>query len=291
MLEDRKNEGDCEDIQESIPAPSDSCQPGPVLESSQEVESPCFISSAGTEEGPSEEHPSCSIQDSLPDTIELNVIPLSALEQGWNALIGEFDLYPKIPFVLGDDSFCLQKTGDNLSLSLDSHELEVETGRSGPLCPVPIECSFGGKLLEDLDWLQKRKVIKLCHASGDESVKVCTSKSSGLSGFVTVDSMLPSLKRNINESLCFLSICFFEQLKIFLLESGLGRPEFLSEGNGRIKKANQLLQKLMEFFYDFIIPGNLQYNFNMPPFRFPAKSEGITSKLHYLLFCQSKQET
>jgi len=38
----------------------------------------------------------------------------------------------------------------------------------------------------------------------------------------------------------------------------LGRPEFLSEGNGRIKKANQLLQKLMEFFYDFIIPGNLK---------------------------------
>ncbi|XP_056112007.1 E3 ubiquitin-protein ligase SHPRH [Rhinichthys klamathensis goyatoka] len=214
MLEDRKNEGDYEDMQESIPAPSDSCQPGPVLESSQEEESPCFISSAGTEERPSEERPSCSLQDSLPDTIELNVIPLSALEQGWNALIGEFDLYPKIPFVLGDDSFCLQKTGDNLSLSLDSHELEVETGRSDPLCPVPIECCFGGKLLEDLDWLQKRKVIKLCHASGDESVK----------------------------------------LKIVLLESGLGRPEFLSEGNGRIKKANQLLQKLMEFFYDFIIP-------------------------------------
>lgn len=207
MLEDRKNEGDCEDIQESIPALSDSCQPGPVLESSQEEESPCFISSAGTEEGPSEEapseegpseeRPSCSIQDSLPDTIELNVIPLSALEQGWNALIGEFDLYPKIPFVLGDDSFCLQKTGDNLSLSLDSHELEDEAGRSGPLCPVPIECSFGGKLLEDLDWLLKRKVIKLCHASGDESVKVCISKSSGLSVFLTVDSILPSLKRTV----------------------------------------------------------------------------------------------
>lgn len=206
MLEDRRNEGDCADIQESIPAPSDSCQPGPVLESSLEEESRCFISSAGTEEGPSEEHPSCSIKDSLPDTLELNVMPLSALDQGWSALIGEFNLYPKIPFVLGDHSFCLQKAGDTLSLKLNNDEMEAETGGSDP---VPIECSFGGKLLEDLDWLQKRKVIKLCHASGNESVKVCISKSSGLSGFVTVYSIPQSLKRNINKSLCFLSICFF----------------------------------------------------------------------------------
>lgn len=42
---------------------------------------------------------------------------------------------------------------------------------------------------------------------------------------------------------------------IYLLETGLGKPEFLSEGNARLKKANQLMQKLMEYFYDFIIPG------------------------------------
>lgn len=39
------------------------------------------------------------------------------------------------------------------------------------------------------------------------------------------------------------------------METGLGKPEFLSEGNARLKKANQLMQKLMEYFYDFIIPG------------------------------------
>ncbi|XP_050989525.1 E3 ubiquitin-protein ligase SHPRH [Labeo rohita] len=214
MHEDRKNEGNCEDILESIPALSDSCHPGLVLESNQEEANLCFMSSAGPEEGPSEERPSCSTQDSVPDTLELNVMPISALDQGWNALIGEFNLCLKIPVMLGDNSFCLQQTGDTLSMSLNSHEIEVETCKSDFIGPVPIECSFGGILLEDLDWLQKRKVIKLCHASGDESVK----------------------------------------LKIFLIESGLGRPEFLSEGNGRIKKANQLLQKLMEFFYDFIIP-------------------------------------
>lgn len=56
---------------------------------------------------------------------------------------------------------------------------------------------------------------------------------------------------------CFVVFMFSVQLKIFLLESGLGRPEFLSEGNGRLRRASQLLQKLMELFYDFIIPGSL----------------------------------
>lgn len=45
------------------------------------------------------------------------------------------------------------------------------------------------------------------------------------------------------------------QVGIYLLETGLGKPEFLSEGNARLKKANQLMQILMEYFYDFIIPG------------------------------------
>lgn len=57
---------------------------------------------------------------------------------------------------------------------------------------------------------------------------------------------------------------FLAQLKIFLLESGLGHPEFLSEGNGRIRRSSQLLQKLMELFYDFIIPGNPSYHFTLP---------------------------
>lgn len=52
---------------------------------------------------------------------------------------------------------------------------------------------------------------------------------------------------------------------IYLLETGLGKPEFLSEGNARLKKANQLMQKIMEYFYDFIIPGKyLVLVFNLP---------------------------
>ncbi|XP_051502358.1 E3 ubiquitin-protein ligase SHPRH isoform X3 [Myxocyprinus asiaticus] len=210
MLEDRRTEGDLEDIQESFPAPSDSCLVGPVLESSLGEGDQFFISSA---EGPSEQEPSSSTQNSVLDTIELNVMPLSALDQEWNVLIGEFTLYAKIPIELGDDVLCLQQTGDRLSLSLNCNELGDKIS-GDPLSPVPVDCSFGGLLLEDLDWLQKRKIIKLHHMAGDGSLK----------------------------------------LKIFLLELGLGRPEFLSEGNGRIKKASQLLQKLMELFYDFIIP-------------------------------------
>lgn len=45
------------------------------------------------------------------------------------------------------------------------------------------------------------------------------------------------------------------QVGIYVLEPGLGKPDFLSEGTARLKKANQLMQKLMEYFYDFIIPG------------------------------------
>ena len=51
-----------------------------------------------------------------------------------------------------------------------------------------------------------------------------------------------------------LFVCFW-QVGIYLLETGLGKPELLSEGSARLKKANQLMQKIMEYFYDFIIPG------------------------------------
>lgn len=48
---------------------------------------------------------------------------------------------------------------------------------------------------------------------------------------------------------------FVSQVGIYVLEAGLSVPEFLSEGNSRLKKANQLMQKLLEYFYDFVIPG------------------------------------
>ncbi|KAL7873133.1 hypothetical protein AOLI_G00122040 [Acnodon oligacanthus] len=202
MHQDRRNEGDIEG-DEIFSEPSVSFQPNLVLEQpSRDVAGKFYPLPVEKEEVPE-----CSFQDSSPDTTELNVVPLSTMDLGWKALIGEFNLYQKVPIELGDFTFCLQQSGNVLLLKIPSTTLDEPRN-----CPV--ECSFGGLSLEDLDWLQKRKVIQLCYLSGDGAVK----------------------------------------LKIFLLESGLGRPEFLSEGNGRIRRANQLLQKLMELFYDFIIP-------------------------------------
>lgn len=62
-----------------------------------------------------------------------------------------------------------------------------------------------------------------------------------------------------------MSVFFFVwQVGIYVLEAGLGMPEFLSEGNSRLKKANQLMQKLLEYFYDFVIPGGCPVQFGVP---------------------------
>lgn len=162
MHEHRRTEGDFEDL-EAFPQSSVSYQPDPVPDvSNAEVLGCSSLLPAEKEE---EEEAGSSMQDFLKDTTELNVPSVFALGSGWKALIGEFELYPKVPVELANVTFCLQQTGDVLSINLTSTSSEELTS-----CPV--ECSFGGLLLEDLDWLQKRKVIQLCHLSGEGSVKV-----------------------------------------------------------------------------------------------------------------------
>ncbi|KAJ8399429.1 hypothetical protein AAFF_G00411410 [Aldrovandia affinis] len=150
-------------------------------------------------------------------TLSLTVLPTSDLDLMWKALIGEFTLHPRqFPLDAGSRRFTLQRSADQLTVSLPNEGktggLEEPGPGSAHLCSV--ECSLAEGVLEDLEWLQRRRLIQLCHKQGEVHVK----------------------------------------LGIYILEAGLGRPEFLSEGNGRIRKANQLLQKLMELFYDFIIP-------------------------------------
>ncbi|RXM34826.1 E3 ubiquitin-protein ligase SHPRH [Acipenser ruthenus] len=79
-----------------------------------------------------------------------------------------------------------------------------------------VECSLDSTVLEDLMWHQKRRVVQLYQIHNENSD--------------------------------------FLKVGIFLLKSGLGRPEFLSDGSGRIRKSNQLIQNLLKLFYDFIIP-------------------------------------
>uniref|UniRef100_A0A4W3HRE0 SNF2 histone linker PHD RING helicase n=1 Tax=Callorhinchus milii TaxID=7868 RepID=A0A4W3HRE0_CALMI len=49
---------------------------------------------------------------------------------------------------------------------------------------------------------------------------------------------------------------FQKKVCIYLLERGLGKLEFLSEGSCRMRKTTALIQKLMEYFYDLISPVN-----------------------------------
>uniref|UniRef100_A0A674BYV5 SNF2 histone linker PHD RING helicase n=1 Tax=Salmo trutta TaxID=8032 RepID=A0A674BYV5_SALTR len=158
--------------------------------------------------------PASSSTDTSSTFLSLTVLPLYDLAHIWKSLIGEFSLRPPPLWVnppgCDQRAFTLRRTGDQLCLSLTSR---LETRPLDRTCPV--ECFLaGGIVLEELDWLQKRRAVQLCHQPGEDEIKV----------------------------------------GIYVLESGLGKPEFLSEGNGRIRKANQLIQKLMEFYYDFIIP-------------------------------------
>uniref|UniRef100_A0A8C3AMQ7 SNF2 histone linker PHD RING helicase n=1 Tax=Cyclopterus lumpus TaxID=8103 RepID=A0A8C3AMQ7_CYCLU len=154
-------------------------------------------------------------------SLALTVEPAAEPSHTWKALIGEFSVRPaRVPSDCERRrAFVLRRTGDQLCLSYSSCD-EVSGLRrpDGDTCTA--ECSLRVVPLEDLDWMQKRRVVQLCHQASEGSVKV----------------------------------------GIYLLETGLGKPEFLSEGNARMKKANQLMQKLMEYFYDFIIPGEIEEN-------------------------------
>ncbi|XP_051942712.1 E3 ubiquitin-protein ligase SHPRH isoform X1 [Hippocampus zosterae] len=151
-----------------------------------------------------------TLSDSAPTSLALTVLPVAQLSNIWKALIGEFHVQPaRLPSDSRHGAFVIRKMVDRLCVSFGSTE---EPDPDGDTCAA--ECSLAFVLLEDLDWLQKRSVLQLCHQKEEDSFKV----------------------------------------GIYLLESGLGKPEFLSEGNARMKKANQLMQKMMEVFYDFIIP-------------------------------------
>lgn len=160
MHEHRRTEGDFGDL-EAFPQPSVSYLPDPI----PNVSNADLLRHSSLIPAEKEEEAETSMQGSSSDTTELYVSSVSALGPSWKALIGDFELKPKVPVELANVTFCLQQTGDVLSLNLASTSSEALTS-----CPV--ECSFGGLSLEELDWLQKRKVIQLCHLSGEGSIKV-----------------------------------------------------------------------------------------------------------------------
>lgn len=163
-----------------------------------------------------EELPSTSTDPPPSSASSVTVIPLTQIEPVWRALIGEFTLQPSwLPSDFEQRRFSLQRIDHQFSLSYCSNS----AGNSGVQCKFEedthnVDCSLSRISLGDLDWLLQRRVVQLCHEVKENSYRV----------------------------------------GIYLLEVGIGKPEFLSEGTTRLKKANQILQKIMEYFYDFIVP-------------------------------------
>ncbi|XP_026522056.1 E3 ubiquitin-protein ligase SHPRH [Notechis scutatus] len=163
--------------------------------------------------------------------IQLNILILPYQpDPPWKTLLGEFTLQLLPEQHLSDN---IQKKGltlmtaefsDHLHLLVHANDIiKVDKGeeslQSTYELDILVESSLNNKIMENLMWLQKKKIIILHQRSGDtRSVKV----------------------------------------GIYLLELGISKLEFLSDGGGRIRKANQLLQKLMEKFYHFVIPDILE---------------------------------
>ncbi|XP_074944105.1 E3 ubiquitin-protein ligase SHPRH isoform X1 [Phalacrocorax aristotelis] len=166
-----------------------------------------------------------------PVSVQLNIIVLPYRADGsWKALLGEFALHLPSEQILTDEfperSFSLMRGDSDDQLQVCVHERSEEEYSNETKeylgayeQRILVEPTLGGEILEGLRWLQKKKIIGLYQRPAEaHAVKV----------------------------------------GIYLLEAGLSKPEFLSDGGGRPKKANQLIQKLMEKFYSFLIPDELE---------------------------------
>ena len=168
MLEDRKNEVIQEDDQmptcsvlPDSPAPSSS-----FLSPTQPARAP---SVQFTEELPSTSSDSISASASL----ALSVEPVLKLSHVWKALIGEFSVWPAwIPSDYEQRAFILHRMGEQLCLSYSSCDDSVELQWKPDKDTCMVECSLSVIPLEDLDWMQKRRVVQLCHQTKEGSVKV-----------------------------------------------------------------------------------------------------------------------
>uniref|UniRef100_A0A8B9PF67 E3 ubiquitin-protein ligase SHPRH n=1 Tax=Apteryx owenii TaxID=8824 RepID=A0A8B9PF67_APTOW len=171
------------------------------------------------------EEDSCSTL--TPVSVQLNIIVLPYREDAsWKVLLGELALHLPPEQSLTEEfherSFTLMRgdSDDQLQICVHARSEEENNNETKEYLgayerSILVEPSLGGEILEGLRWLQKKKIIGLYQRPREaQTLKV----------------------------------------GIHLLETGLSKPEFLSDGGGRPKKANQLIQKLMEKFYSFIIP-------------------------------------
>ncbi|KAM3853505.1 E3 ubiquitin-protein ligase SHPRH isoform 1-T1 [Vipera latastei] len=172
---------------------------------------------------------SCHLLPSIAIQLNILILPYQP-DPPWKTLLGEFTLQLLSEQHLSDNiqkrvlTLMTAEFSDHLHLLVHVNDIiKVDKGeeslQSTYELDVLVESSLNNEIMENLMWLQKKKIIVLYQRSGDTcSVKV----------------------------------------GIYLLELGISKLEFLSDGGGRIRKANQLLQKLMEKFYHFVIPDILE---------------------------------
>lgn len=107
-------------------------------------------------------------------TLALTVEPASKLAHVWKALIGEFSVrLARTPTNCQQRAFVLHRVGAQLCASYGS----CDDGAGAQWKPdedstCTAVCSLSAVPLEDLDWMQKRRVVQLCHQEEEGSVKV-----------------------------------------------------------------------------------------------------------------------
>ena len=180
MHEDRRNEAFQEDEQSQVSSlltagGQDYAQVG--CSSSALYLDPGSKLGPGPEPGPEEELPCSSSDTTSSASLSLSVIPASELGRTWTSLMGEFSLrnLGSMPG-LEHQAFMLHRVCDQLCLCLSCREGEgagPETRPHDAVCAV--ECTLHGVSLEDLNWLQKRRAVQLCHQPGDDSIKVSST--------------------------------------------------------------------------------------------------------------------
>ncbi|NXW62581.1 SHPRH ligase, partial [Eurystomus gularis] len=237
MHEDRKNEvitiDDEMTNEDDVPGPSTSSASFIVINDDSADEDLIQKEGSGSKSVKfltvNDEEDSYSILTPVPVQLNIIVLPYRA-DGSWKALLGEFSLHLPSEQIQTDKfyerSFTLMRGDSDDQLQLCVHERSEEeySNETKEYLGAYEECilvkpTLGGEILEGLRWLQKKKITGLYQRPGEaQALKV----------------------------------------GIYLLEAGLSKPEFLSDGGGRPKKANQLIQKLMEKFYSFLIPDELE---------------------------------
>lgn len=168
MLEDRK--ADAVQDEDLIPMcsilPDDPCAESSFF-ATRSLDAPCSLVHLA-EELPG----SSSDGGAASTTLALTVEPVSKLAHVWKALIGEFSV--RLAWTPADHrAFVLYRVGRQLRASYSScDDAAGPHWRPDEESTCTAVCSLSAVPLEDLDWMQKRRVVQLCHQEKEGSIKV-----------------------------------------------------------------------------------------------------------------------